>query len=359
MKSFILVNAGLEELALKEVFELIKVKGKISGSGVIEFEAKKEELVKLVFCGQSFRKVLVGLGKNTVLSKVDFSKVEWGDYFSEGFSFKVEVEGVEGNEKRLKIGKQMGSKVFLAVKKKLGAELKFDMKKPDIVVLVYYGSKNYFIGVDVCGCELDKRSYRVFVNQASLKGDLAYYLVRKSGFVKGERLVVGFVRDGTVLIEAGLFSFGLKVNREEFAFKKWPLFRSFKDPTVQKNPRPPTPKIIGFDENMMSIRAARKNAKIAGVAELIELNKFDLDELDVKFSKGKIDRLILQVTRKDEDKLNEIYYQASYVLKKKGTLLIMGRNSWEISVSGKFKLISEEEVKRGGSTWKVWLMEKK
>lgn len=361
MNSFILVNSGLEELALKEVFELTGVKGKFKDS-VVDFSVNgKEDLVKLSLHGQSFRKVLINLGKNTDLNKIDFSEVNWGDYFSEGMSFKVEVEGA-GNEERLKIGKKIGSKVFLSVKKKLGFELGIEMKKPDVVILVYFDSKNYSVGIDFCGCELDKRHYRVFVNPASFKGDMAYYLVRKSGFVKDDRLVVGFVKDGTIAIEAGLFSSGLNVNNEEFAFKKMPAFKEIKIPP----PRPNLPtkkaassKVSGFDSSMMNIGAARKNSKIAGVAELIELNKFDLDEMDVKFSCGDVDRLIFQITKKDEDKLNEIYYQANYVLRKKGALLVVCRSGWEMTVSDKFKLISNGEIKRGSSGYKVWLMEKK
>jgi 23S rRNA G2445 N2-methylase RlmL len=358
MKSFILVNSGLNKLALKEVCELVGAKGKVINS-VVEFEADKKDMVKLCYFGQSFRKVLISLGKISDLRKVDFSKVNWEDYFFEGVSFKVEVEGVSGNEKRLKIGKQIGSKIFLSVKEKLGFELEFDMKKPDVVVLVYCDGKNYFIGIDVCG-ELDKRAHRVFVNPASFKGDLAYYLVRKSGFVRGDRLVVGFVKDGTIAIEAGLFYSGRAVNNGPFTFEKMPSFQF---------PRPSSPnavisekkrsKICGFDNSMMNIKAAKKNAKIAGVSELIELNKFDLDEMDVKLDKGKTDRLILQVTRKDEDKLNEIYYQADYVLKKKGVVLIVCRSGWEITISDKFKLISDEEIIRGGSKYGVWLIEKK
>ena len=83
MKSFILINSGFEELALKEISELIKVKGKIAGKGVIEFETKKrEDLVLLSYYSQSFRKVLVGLDKVSNLNKINFSQVNWKDYFS-------------------------------------------------------------------------------------------------------------------------------------------------------------------------------------------------------------------------------------------------------------------------------------
>lgn len=363
MRAFVLVNPGFEELAVKEIAELIKVKGKIAGSGAVEFEAKrKEDFVLLSYNSQSFKKILIGLDKKSSLNKIDLSKANWEDYFVEGFSFKAEVEGVKGNEKRLRMGKTVGSKVFLAVKKKLGFELKVEMKKPDIVVLVFFDGKNYFLGIDFCGYELTKRAYRVFVNPASFRGDLAYYLIRKSGFVRDEKLVVGFVKDGTMAIEAGAFNFGLRVNKDKFAFEKMPAWEKIDVPPT--HPRLPAKKaagcqLSGFDSSMMNIKAAKKNAKIAGVSELIELSKFDLDEMDVKFKEGEVDRLIFQITKKDEDKLNEIYYQANYVLRKKGTLLIIGRSSWEISVSDRFKLLSEEEIKRGESAYKVWVMEKR
>ncbi|MBR9683654.1 hypothetical protein GOV03_03890 [Candidatus Woesearchaeota archaeon] len=354
MKSFIL--SSFEELTLKELSEF-KIKGKKVGSEVVGCDVDEAGLALLNSRGQSFRKVLVELGTVLDLKKIDFS-IGWADYFWSGCSFKVEVEGVPGNEERFKIGREIGSKIFVAVNEELGFDLQVDLKNPDVTVLVYFDGKKYFIGLDSSGYLLDKRSYRVFVNPASLRGDLGYYLVRKSSFVSGEKLVVGLVKDGTVLIEAALFGAGLEVNSEEFAFEKWPLFKSFKNPAIQKNPQPPK-SLVGFDNSMMSIRAARKNAQIAGVAKLVELNKFDVDEIDVKFSEGSVDRLIFQVTRKDEAKLNELYYQANYVLKKKGTFLMVSRGTWEPSISGKFKLLSEEVVKRGGSSHKVWLLEKK
>ena len=68
--------------------------------------------------------------------------------------------------------------------------------------------------------------------------------------------------------------------------------------------------------------------------------------------------MIIQVTTKDEERLNEIYYQANYILKKKGTMLLIGRPNWELSVSEKFKLLEESEIKKGESVHKLWLLEK-
>jgi len=350
MKLFILTN--FEELSLLEVSELIGVKGKLVGSGIIEVKVKEKDLMVLCSRGQSFKRVLVGLSKVSALNKVKFSEVE--DYFWKDCSFKIEIEGVKGNENRIEIGREIGNKIFSQVEEELGFKPEIDFKKPEVVVYIYFDGKNYFLGIDLIGYELNKRNYRVFVNSASFKGDLGYYLVRTSGFVKGEKLVVGFVKDGTTLIEAGLFESGKIVNKK-FSFERLPVFKDLDE--FLKESKTTETNISGFDESMMNIRAVKKNAQIAKVE--VKVNKFSLDELDVKFSEQEIDRLIFQITKKDEDKLNEIYYQANYVLRKKGVVLIICREGWEISISDKFKLLSSEVIKRGTSGYRVWVLEKK
>ena len=343
MKLFILTN--FDELSLLEVKEL-EVKGKKVGPGIIEIDVPQEKLYELCARGQSFKRVLLNLGTVSNLNKVD---IDLKNIFWKDCSFKIAFEGVRGNENRIELGRKLGDQIFDQVKE---LNLKIDFKKPDVVVYVYSDGKKYFLGVDLIGYDLTKRNYRVFVNSASFKGDLGYYLVRQSGFVKCEKLVVGFVKDGTTLIEAGLFESGRVVNKG-FSFEKLPMFKDvifgefeFKETGVS-----------GFDESMMNIRATRKNAQIAKIK--VGVNKFSLDELDVKFSEGEIDRLIFQITKKDEDKLNEIYYQANYVLRKKGVVLIISREGWEISISDKFKLVSSEVIKKGTSGYKVWVLEKK
>ncbi|MFH1682336.1 MAG: THUMP domain-containing protein [Candidatus Woesearchaeota archaeon] len=359
MKAFILVEPGFEKIAVQEITRLVSLASKIAGQGVIEVEVSKEELAALAYQGQSFKKVLIGLEKNADLEKVKFSKVAWTDYFFEGVKFKIEVEGVKGQDNRLEISRNIAGKIFPLVDFKI----EIDVKNPELVVLVYFDGNKYFMGMDVCGFDLARRNYRVFVNPASLRGDWGYYLIRKSGFVKGEKLVLGFIKDGTVLIEAALFNSGKAVHysqKFEFAFRKFPLFAGFNFTEFfdQLDARVKEGKVYGFDESMMNLRAARKNAKIAGVEQYLELTKHGLDELDVKFSEGEVDRLFFQITRKDEGQLNEIYHQANYVLRKKGTLMLMGRESWEVTISKKFRLLAEETVKRGDSNWKLWLMER-
>ena len=117
--------------------------------------------------------------------------------------------------------------------------------------------------------------------------------------------------------------------------------------------------VVAFDEGSQNVTAARKNAQIAGVRKFINLQKITLDELSGAFHEQEFERILFQVTTKDEEKLNEIYHQAKYLLKPKGTMLLIGREGWEISVPSYCKLLSEEVLERGENKYKLWLMQRK
>jgi tRNA G10 N-methylase Trm11 len=317
MKYFALVNQGLEEVAQQEIKEL----GADSTvhANVLEFSNDSENSPRL----QSARRILLAMGKDKKFENLDSKGFPWAKFCSKK-TFKIEVEGVKGQENRIEIAKVMAQNIFEGLDNKL--EIRLEMKKPDFLVVVFFNGTEYFMGLDIHG-DLNSRKYRLFPNSASFKGDASYYFVRLSGFTPGEKLLVGFCKDGSIAIEAALFS--------------------------EKN----NGNILAFDESMPNVVAARKNAKVAKVD--LEVQKYSLEDLDVKYGEGVFDRCIFYITSKDEDKINELYYQVNYILKKRGTLLLIGRESWEVSVSDKFKLVGNEELKRGESVHKVWVLEKK
>jgi 23S rRNA G2445 N2-methylase RlmL len=324
MKCLALVNNGLEELSLKELSELVSFDGKIS-KNTVEFELdSKEKLLELSKKIQSVRRLLVYFGKVKNWDDFEFGKFSWKDFLSERFTFRVEVDGVRGQENRTKISKDIAGKFFSVLENE---EIKpeIDLKKPGLLFVVYFNGSEYFFGIDFKVEELNSREYRVFAHQASFKGDLAYFFARESGFSKGEKMLVCFAKDGAIAIEAGLFAEG---------------------------------KIYTSDESQGNVVSARKNVKLAGMQEIVEVKKYSLEDLDVKFSENEFDRLIFHITSKDEERINEIYYQASYILRKGGTFLLIGRDKWEVSISDKFKLLREEKIIKGESATKFWLLEK-
>ena len=317
MKYYAFVNNGIEETAKIEIEE----KGGseiVVSSNVIEFQFDgKMEL-------QSARRIVVSVSKFENVSSVSFKDdFSWKKYFTTETKFKIEVEGVKGQDNRISIAKDVAPKLFNVFEKE-SVKPQLEMRKPDLLIVVYFNGENYFIGVDTNIEEVNHRAYRVFPHQASFKGDVAYNIVRKTGYISGKKMVVGFCKDGVLAIEASMFS---------------------------------KEKIFAFDENRQNVTAARKNSKIAKVD--IDVQRYDLDELDVKFSEKEIDIVLYYITTKDEEKLNEMYYQSNYILKKKGRLILLGREGWEFSVSDKFVLINENDIYRGDNGLKLWVLEKK
>ncbi|MFH0701095.1 MAG: hypothetical protein V2A62_01520 [Candidatus Woesearchaeota archaeon] len=358
MKAFVIVNSGLESLAQQEIQELVGAKGKIF-PGLVLFEVKKkEELLKLMAFGQSFKRIALLIDQQKEVEKfnLDKSSLEWKEFFTAELSLKITVEQVKGNDNRLVISRQVMGKLFKFIEAKLKFTPKIELKKPDAEIIVVKAGEEFFLGLDLCGKELNARGYRVFPNQASFKGDLGYYFLRKSGFKAGEKLLIGYVKDGTLAIEAALLANKIIVNYNlNFS---WYKFMGCKEVELKYEKVDPT-LVYGFDESMQNIIAAKKNASIGKVRDLVQLSRYALDELELKYEAGEFDRIIVQITTKDEEKLNEIFYQVTPLLKSGGGLLLITRKGLDLSTPSKFKLVLEEEMQRGESYYKLWRMEKK
>ena len=353
MKLFLIVNSGFEELCSKEVKELIGKETKINHS-VLEVDVDKQEAIDLAYHLQSARRILVAFESVSDFNQLEVGKVELKDLFTSELSFKVEIENVKGNDNRLAIAKVVAGKIFASLDK-LEISPKLELKKPDSYVIVYFNGKDYFVGLDLVGKEINNREYRIFTSPASFKGDLAYHFVRVSRFESGQKLLVGLAKDGTIAIEAAIFAnYVCTLGGEKYSFNRVPLFSGLSSSLDKKQ----ITKVFSVDTTMQNVTATRKNSILAGTRDLLEVQKYALDEWDVKFNEKEFDCIIAQITSKDEEKLNELYYQTSYLLKSGGMLLLIGRKNWELTISSKFKLVEEKEIIRGESAHKYCLLKR-
>ncbi len=356
MKFALLVSPGLTNFAQHELAELLKIKGEIVDDSVLFSTEKFDLITKLLLHAQTPRRVIVVLGRCKEPEQFS-TKDLLSSYFSSGSSFMIEVENVKGQENRQAISK----KIYESLQQKFNTEkieVKVDYKKPDLTVIVYFTGKEYLVGVDLCGQEMNARDYRVFPHSGSLKGDLAYWLVRKSGFTPGDKLLVGLVKDGAIAIEAALLATQKPLRTlDTYSFQRFPSYNSL---VTEKEVKIANPQIIhAFDNSLPNILAARKNCAIAGVKENVDLQRYTIEDLDARYDENSFDQMIFMVTSKDEEKINELYYQAGLLLKKEGILLIMGREQWELPISEKFELVSSEKLPRGEGYSNVWVLKKK
>ena len=359
MNIITLVNPGLEKLCQLEVKEILKGKS-TADEQVIEFPVKDVQSSFTFFMrSQTARRILLSLGNYKNLDEIDFSKLDfsWKDFFPNTFSFKVEVENVKGMDNRIEIAQKVAAKLFPFLEKHHLLHPVLELKKPDFLIVVYKTDTEYHVGLDIAGEELNARHYRIFTHQASMKGDLAYFFLRTSGYTPGEKLLLGFVKDGTMAIEAALFTHQQPVHKiSHQSFLKFPCYTLNLISTPNASS---THSIFAFDDRYPNIVASRKNAVLAGVKEHIDFQKYELDELDTRYDAEQSDKAIFHITAKDEPRLNEIMYQAYYILKKKGVFMLISFKDLGIDDSDKFTLKKQGTIVRGDSTYRYWVMERK
>ena len=109
---------------------------------------------------------------------------------------------------------------------------------------------------------------------------------------------------------------------------------------------------------MRHVESAKKNAKIAGVDRYIKFARSNIEWLDTKKDKETVDKIITYPPQKTkyvnfkdiEKKYRELFYQAEFILKKKGKVVLITKETETLEKSAeiyKFKLEKKIEVMQG------------
>lgn len=360
-----LVNPSLEQQASREVTELISAKPK-SFPGFLRFPVKgKEDLFRLLYHAQALKRLIILIGEYQEPAEISTSSFPWTDYFFPDCSFTVQIKNVPEDVSSPEIAQQFSTTIRTFLQEKYQLTTRLDFKKPDVVLVGYYYQGTYLFGLDPWGGELSKRSYRLFTHPGVFQGDLAYFFIRTSGFQPGERLLVGFTKDGTLAIEAALYAQQVPVRSTDtmVPFHLFPSFSAEEFKTFVKKEltisHRQSSTVFAFDDSNHHLISARKNIKLAQVSEGITLSKYDLEELEVKYDHHSFDRLIFHIARREEKHIPEMFYQAGLLLKKTGTLLIINRPGFTYTVPEEWSLVEQSTVKKGDNSYAFMAVQKK
>ncbi len=358
MKSYLLVNAGVEQLTQQDLQQQYDLSSSSPAPNIIECDAPPQTLLSLATHLQTPRRLLIAINKFKTPESISFSSTTFPftDIFTNETTFKIEVENLSGIDNRLALAKIVAGKLYNTFQS-IGIDPKLDLKHPQILLVVFYSADQYFIGIDITGFELNSRPYRIFPHQSSFKGDLAYFFTRQSQFQPEKKLLVGFAKDGTLAIEAALYASHTPLfDPTSFSCQHFPSWKNlFLTPHSPQIPQ----LIYVFDETTQNITAIRKNSYLAKVDKFLHISKHSLDELDTKYDPHSFDTIIFHITSKDEEKINDLYYGLDYILKPLGTVLIISRPSWEFPLSSKFTLLEQKDLMKGDSIYRTWLLQKK
>ena len=308
-----------------------------------------------------------------LLSKAEVAvkKIDWKGWVEGKTTFRVSGTTRDTPVAREETAAEVGG--FILDQDK---QLQVKLENPDLNILLLVTAKKAYLAVDYAGRDLHKRDYKIFPNPSSLRGTIAAGLLRIAEWKTKEVLLDPFAQSGEVCIEAALLQTNTSVNyysKEKFAFKKLnPLKLDWNEwfITQDKKVEVAKPNIYCFDAKMPNLTAAKKNAKIAGINKAIQFSRFDIEWLDTKLEKGFVDKIITHPPEpnkfsriKDLEKLyKELFYQAEYILKKKGTLTLVQKNPELVLKAAKekgFAVILQQEVFSGKSPLQVCVYQKK
>lgn len=243
--------------------------------------------------------------------------------------------------------------------------LDVNLTNPDLKIFVSVNEDSYEIIIDLAGFDLTKRPYKLFNNPTALNGAVAFALCQYSEVDKNTSVLDPFCGSGVICIEAALFQQDLScfIFEDRFSGLKLPFTKSVFEEAIsterEKSDQSKDIRLYGFDEQLRIILGARKNAKIAGTIDYVTFSKASIDWIDSKFEEGVIDCIITQAPedgkrqlkkKRSKDILDELFYQAKYILKNKGTLNLLQRKrepSVSIAEKHSFKLLEEKVIFQG------------
>ncbi|MBI4738154.1 hypothetical protein HY772_01085 [Candidatus Woesearchaeota archaeon] len=372
-------HVGLEELAAQEISEILPTKGRVAtpviGSGVVlctnvsfldlcilTYRSQIASSVVLLVSGTSIRtleELRDELGKESILRNIR--------QFVAKRSFAVRVRKEQGLDVSTREQERaIGELIFTSCSSQ---DATVDLENPAITFLVHVSKQNCFFGIDLAGFDLGKRNYKIFLHADSIKATVAYALVRLSGFSSKKKVLDPRTKSGSIPIEAALYALGRsphQYEKERFAFLK---MDAFKDATSEGeffafenavDKEAEVGDIFAYDDNARNVKAAERNAKIAGVNKKIYFSRTDMEWLDTKFDKESLDciavnwqsssRLRLQEQKKEDKLLAELFYSAKYILKKEGKIAILVKEGQDMTMHAakhEFALVTNVAVMQG------------
>jgi 23S rRNA G2445 N2-methylase RlmL len=363
LSCLIITNRGIEDISKAEALEILgeNVLETKCGETVVECSLrKKEDFLKLVYNGRSFARVLVLLDSfsfnDDFFERMETSilKIDFGAIISEEDTFRVSCERSGEQEfSSEEVSQLAGERIVANFKRKVS------LNEPKVVVYVYIQKNRCYVGIDVSGIELSKRSYNLFSTTMSLKPSVAYSVFRISGFKKGV-LIDPFCGNGLIVIEAGMELNKISprfFDKDKLIAKRLGFFKGIDvDDFFEKEDKKAGSErldITGYDNNMNHIQYCLKNAKLANVHKLVSFSRVEAEWLDTKFTKDSVDAIVTrlpEISRKSNNKeilkyYRDLFYNAEYILKGKGRIVIVVRNYEEVKkVASDYKFILSKEI---------------
>ena len=294
MKTFELIapcHFGLEAVLKREIYdlgyEIIQVE-----DGRVTFEGDEEAVCRANIFLRTAERVLLKAGQFHAETFEELfqgiKNIPWEDYIPKDGRFWV------AKASSIKSRLFSPSDIQSIVKKAMVERMKgkyhmewFPESGPEYPLRLFLMKDEVTVGIDTSGDSLHKRGYRLMTSKAPVTETLAAALILLTPWKKDRILVDPFCGSGTFPIEAAMMAADIAPGmKREFTAEKWgnlierKLWYEGVEEAEDLIQRDITVDIQGYDIDKEVVKAARDNARRAGVDHLIHFQQRPVSQLN-------------------------------------------------------------------------------
>ncbi|WP_368752549.1 bifunctional 23S rRNA (guanine(2069)-N(7))-methyltransferase RlmK/23S rRNA (guanine(2445)-N(2))-methyltransferase RlmL [Klebsiella pneumoniae] len=291
---------GLEELLKTELEGLGATDCQVVQGGV-HFQGDTRLLYQSLMWSRLASRIMLPLGECRVYSDLDLylgvQAIPWTEMFNPGATFAVHFSGLNDEIRNSQYGAlKVKDAIVDSFTRKNLPRPNVDRESPDLRINVWLNKETAHISQDLSGEGLHLRGYRDGTGMAPIKENLAAAIVMRSGWVPGTPLLDPMCGSGTLLIEAAMLATDRApgLHRGHWGFGGWAQHDDgiWKEVKAEAQTRARQglaayeSRFYGSDVDARVIERARRNARRAGIGELIDFDVKDVAQLNNPLPKG-------------------------------------------------------------------------
>ncbi|HIF8389237.1 TPA: bifunctional 23S rRNA (guanine(2069)-N(7))-methyltransferase RlmK/23S rRNA (guanine(2445)-N(2))-methyltransferase RlmL [Klebsiella pneumoniae] len=291
---------GLEELLKTELEGLGATDCQVVQGGV-HFQGDTRLLYQSLMWSRLASRIMLPLGECRVYSDLDLylgvQAIPWTEMFNPGATFAVHFSGLNDEIRNSQYGAlKVKDAIVDSFTRKNLPRPNVDRESPDLRINVWLNKETAHISLDLSGEGLHLRGYRDGTGMAPIKENLAAAIVMRSGWVPGTPLLDPMCGSGTLLIEAAMLATDRApgLHRGHWGFGGWAQHDEgiWKEVKAEAQTRARQglaayeSRFYGSDVDARVIERARRNARRAGIGELIDFDVKDVAQLNNPLPKG-------------------------------------------------------------------------
>lgn len=291
---------GLEELLKTELEGLGATDCQVVQGGV-HFQGDTRLLYQSLMWSRLASRIMLPLGECRVYSDLDLylgvQAIPWTEMFNPGATFAVHFSGLNDEIRNSQYGAlKVKDAIVDSFTRKNLPRPNVDRESPDLRINVWLNKETAHISLDLSGEGLHLRGYRDGTGMAPIKENLAAAIVMRSGWVPGTPLLDPMCGSGTLLIEAAMLATDRApgLHRGQWGFGGWAQHDDaiWKEVKAEAQTRARQglaaygSRFYGSDVDERVIERARRNARRAGIGELIDFAVKDVAQLNNPLPKG-------------------------------------------------------------------------